>query len=149
MSARRSSRATTTPAASASDQVAPDDQAGPQFSQADQARLLAQMSAFLAQQQAMQNRSEGADTAQREAINAAEANVQRRFTEQACQADFTAAQTTFDRRGSNIGANNATNFLLTKFLLHMKHCNEDIQAIIQATEKALDPDVYASSNRER
>ena len=113
MSARRSSRVTTAPtsdaAASSPDAAAPDDQAGPQFTPADQARLLAQMSAFLAQQQAMQNRSEGADTAQREAINAAEANVQRRFTEQACQADFTAAQTTFDRRGSNIGANNATN----------------------------------------
>ena len=55
MPARRSSRATTTsaPAAAAStpDPAAPDDQAGPQFSQADQARLLAQMSAFLAQQQ--------------------------------------------------------------------------------------------------
>ena len=148
MSARRSSRATTTSAptaaASASDQAAPDDQAGPQFSQADQARLLAQMSAFLAQQQAVQNRSEGADNAQREAINAVEANVQRRFTGQAREAEFTAAQATFDRRGFNIGANNATNFLLTKFLLHMKHCNEDIQAIIRATERALDPDVYAS-----
>ena len=118
MSARRSSRATTTSTstAAASDQAAPDDQAGPQVSQADQARLLAQISAFLAQQQAMQNRSEGADNAQREAINAVEANVQRRFTEQAREAEFTAAQATFDRRGFNIGANNATNFLLTKFL---------------------------------
>ena len=146
MSARRSSRATTTSTstAAASDPAAPDDQAGPQVSQADQATLFAQMSAFLAQQQAIQNRTENTDNEQREAINAVEANVQRRFTMQTREAEFTTAQATFDRRGFNIGANNATNFLLTKFLLRMKHCYEDIQAIIRVIERALDPDVYAS-----
>ena len=148
MSARRSSRATATPtpaaAASTPDPAAPDDQAVPLFDQADQARLLQQMSAFLAQQQAMQDRDANAANAQRQAINEVQANVSRRFTEQSREADFAAAQAAHDRRNFVIGAHNNMTLVLTKSYLRMKFLGEDTQAIRQAIETNLAPEVYAN-----
>ena len=147
MSARRSSRtATPTPTAAAStpDPAAPDDQAVPIFDQAGQARLLEQMSAFLAQHQAMQDRDANAANAQRQAIDEVQASVSRRFTEQSREADFAAAQAAHDRRNFVIGAHNNLTLVLTKSFLRMKFLGEDTQAIRQAIETNLAPEARAN-----